>query len=67
MGGWPTPSGIDLRVDGLTTLMLLTINGLALIVGTLFGRLHAAIHVALPVLQPADVRGCRDQRRRADR
>lgn len=33
MGGWPTPNGIDLRVDGLTTLMLLTINGLALIVG----------------------------------
>ncbi len=33
MGGWPTPLGIDLRVDSLTTLMLLTINGLALIVG----------------------------------
>ena len=33
MGGWPTPNGIDLRVDALTTLMLLTINGLALIVG----------------------------------
>jgi multicomponent Na+:H+ antiporter subunit D len=33
MGGWPTPNGIDLRVDGLTTLMLLMINGLALIVG----------------------------------
>jgi multicomponent Na+:H+ antiporter subunit D len=33
MGAWPTPNGIDLRVDGLTTLMLLTINGLAFIVG----------------------------------
>ena len=32
MGGWPTPDGIDLRVDDLTTLMLLTINGLALMV-----------------------------------
>ena len=30
MGAWPTPNGIDLRVDGLTTLMLLTINGLAI-------------------------------------
>jgi multicomponent Na+:H+ antiporter subunit D len=33
MGGWPTPEGIQLRVDDLTSLMLLTINGLALIVG----------------------------------
>ena len=33
MGGRSTPVGIDLRVDDLTTLMLLTINGLALIVG----------------------------------
>jgi multicomponent Na+:H+ antiporter subunit D len=33
VGGWPTPNGIDLRVDSLTTLMLLTINGLALMVG----------------------------------
>ena len=33
MGGWPAPEGIELRVDDLTTLMLLTINGLALIVG----------------------------------
>ncbi len=33
MGGWPTPDGIDLRLDGLSALMLLTINGLALIVG----------------------------------
>jgi multicomponent Na+:H+ antiporter subunit D len=33
MGAWPTPNGIDLRVDGLSTLMLLVINGLALIVG----------------------------------
>ncbi len=33
MGGWPTPNGIDLRIDDLSTLMLLTINGLALIVG----------------------------------
>lgn len=32
MGAWPTPNGIDLRVDGLTTLMLLTINLLALVV-----------------------------------
>lgn len=27
MGGWPTPVGIDLRLDSLTTLLLLTING----------------------------------------
>ena len=33
MGGWPTPTGIDLRVDALTTLMLLAINSLAVIVG----------------------------------
>lgn len=33
VGGWPTPTGIDFRVDGLTTLMLLTTNSLALIVG----------------------------------
>ncbi len=33
MGGWPSPNGIDLRVDDLTTLMLITINGLALLVG----------------------------------
>ena len=33
MGRWPTPNGIDLRVDALTTLLLLTINSLALIVG----------------------------------
>ena len=33
MGGWPTSSGIALRVDDLTRLMLLTINFLALIVG----------------------------------
>ena len=32
MGDWPTPNGIDLRVDSLTSLMLITINGLALIV-----------------------------------
>lgn len=33
MGGWPAPEGIQLRVDGLTTLMLLTTNGLALVIG----------------------------------
>ena len=33
MGSWPTPIGIDLRVDALSTLMLMLINGLALIVG----------------------------------
>lgn len=33
VGAWPTPQGIDLRVDGLTTLMLLIVNGLALIAG----------------------------------
>lgn len=33
MGAWPTPNGIDLRVDDLTTLMLLTISVLALVVG----------------------------------
>ncbi|MGR8920152.1 MAG: complex I subunit 5 family protein [Gammaproteobacteria bacterium] len=27
MGGWPTPVGIDLRLDGLASLMLLAING----------------------------------------
>ena len=32
MGAWARPLGIELRVDGLTTLMLLVINGLALIV-----------------------------------
>lgn len=32
VGDWTTPNGIDLRVDALTTLMLLIINGLALIV-----------------------------------
>ena len=32
MGAWARPIGIELRVDGLTTLMLLVINGLALIV-----------------------------------
>ena len=32
MGAWPTPVGIDLRVDSLTTLILLMINVLALIV-----------------------------------
>ena len=33
MGAWPAPTGIDLRVDALTLLMLLTINTLALLVG----------------------------------
>ena len=33
VGGWPTPYGIDLRVDGLSGLMLLSINSLAVIVG----------------------------------
>lgn len=33
VGGWRTPLGIDLRVDALTTLILLTINGLAFVVG----------------------------------
>lgn len=31
MGAWPTPLGIDLRVDALSALMLLIINGLALV------------------------------------
>ena len=35
MGGWPTPIGIDLRLDGLTTLMLLAINVIGL-AATLF-------------------------------
>jgi multicomponent Na+:H+ antiporter subunit D len=26
VGGWPTPIGIDLRVDGLTALMLIAVN-----------------------------------------
>lgn len=29
MGGWPTPVGIDLRLDPLVSLMLVTINGIA--------------------------------------
>ncbi len=33
MGGWSTPIGIDLRIDALTNLMLLVINGLALLAG----------------------------------
>ncbi len=33
MGAWPTPNGVDLRVDGLATLMLLTISSLGLTVG----------------------------------
>jgi len=35
MGGWETPLGIDLRVDGLTTLMLLAIGVIGL-AATLF-------------------------------
>lgn len=30
MGGWPTPIGIDLRLDGLSTLMLMAINVIGL-------------------------------------
>ena len=30
VGGWPTPIGIDLRLDALTSLMLLAINGVGL-------------------------------------
>ncbi len=33
MGGWPTPIGIDLKVDPLAVLLLLITNGLALLVG----------------------------------
>ena len=32
VGNWPTPDGIDLRVDGLSRFMLLIISGLALVV-----------------------------------
>jgi len=32
MGGWATPIGIDLRLDGLTALLLLTVNTVALAV-----------------------------------
>lgn len=32
MGGWQTPLGIDLRMDGLTTLMVVTINTIGLAV-----------------------------------
>jgi multicomponent Na+:H+ antiporter subunit D len=35
MGAWPTPLGIDLRLDALTALMLLTVNGIGL-ASTLF-------------------------------
>jgi len=30
VGGWPTPLGIDLRLDGLATLMLVAVNGIGL-------------------------------------
>lgn len=30
VGGWPTPLGIDLRLDGLTVLLLLAVNGVGL-------------------------------------
>ena len=33
MGGWPTPLGIDLRLDGLSVLMLVTINVIGLLAG----------------------------------
>ena len=32
LGGWPTPIGIDLRLDGLATLLLLAVNGVGLAV-----------------------------------
>ena len=32
LGGWPTPVGIDLRLDELATLLLLSINGVGLAV-----------------------------------
>ncbi len=32
LGGWPTPVGIDLRLDPLATLMLLAVNGVGLAV-----------------------------------
>lgn len=35
MGGWQTPIGIDLRLDGLTTLLLIAVNGIGL-AATLF-------------------------------
>jgi len=33
MGGWDAPVGIRLRYDGLSSLMLLLVNGIALLVG----------------------------------
>jgi multicomponent Na+:H+ antiporter subunit D len=33
LGGWPTPVGIDLRLDELATLLLLTVNLVGLAVG----------------------------------
>lgn len=30
VGGWPTPLGIDLRLDGLTVILLLAVNGIGL-------------------------------------
>jgi len=30
MGGWPTPLGIDLRLDGLTVILLVAVNGIGL-------------------------------------
>ena len=33
MGGWQTPIGIDLRLDALTSLLLIAVNGIALAAG----------------------------------
>ena len=44
MGGWPSPEGIELRVDDLTTLMLLTINGLAFVIGIYYWGLKVLRH-----------------------
>ncbi len=37
MGGWKTPLGIDLRLDGLSALMLITINVIGLAATTADG------------------------------
>ncbi|MCK5526717.1 MAG: monovalent cation/H+ antiporter subunit D, partial [Candidatus Latescibacteria bacterium] len=45
MGGWNTPIGIDLRLDGLTTLMLITINAIGL-AATLFSVQYMRLYTS---------------------
>ena len=41
LGGWPTPIGIDMRLDELATLLLLAVNLVGLAVG--FSTTHWSI------------------------